>query len=162
MDDKYLLLYEETKKLKIHKFTEVLCNKNQKAREREYFTFQCPTNKERPNRVGFPKVWDVGEYKRRINIVCCQPWQDIFVRCIDYNEKIQSNWYEKKFTIFCGLAILKPLMNTWEMNVRPKINYMNAAIFVRRCQTDNVYKFSVTSKYGMRQDEKYWFDINKI
>ena len=42
-----------------------------------------------PNKVNIPKLWDVGEYKRRINTACCQPWEDIFsVRCIGHNEKI--------------------------------------------------------------------------
>ena len=52
-----------------------------------------------PNKVSIPKMWDVGEHKRKINTICCQPWKDIFVCYIDHNEKIQSNWHEKRFTV---------------------------------------------------------------
>ena len=53
------------------------------------------------------------------------------------------------------MAILKSLMNVSEINVSLKVNYVNAAIFSVKLQKDNVYKLSVTSKYGMRQGEKY-------
>ena len=51
------------------------------------------------NKVDFKKMWYGSEPKRKINVVCRKPWQDIFVRYIDYIEEIQSNWHEKRFTI---------------------------------------------------------------
>ena len=38
--------------------------------------------------------------KRWINIACYEHKKDIFVHSIDHNEKIQTNWHEKRFTIF--------------------------------------------------------------
>ena len=57
------------------------------------------TDKKPPNKGNFPKVWDVGEHKRKINTVCGHPRKDIFVHYIDHNEKIHSNSHEKSFKI---------------------------------------------------------------
>ena len=55
---------------------------------------------------------------------------------------------------FCGLATLKLPMYTCEMNVRLKINYINAAIFVYCSRKNKIYKLCVTSINGMSQGEK--------
>ena len=44
---------------------------------------------------------------------------------------------------FYGLATLKSLMNTCGMNVRPNINYMNAAVFEYSCGKDKINKHTL-------------------
>ena len=56
---------------------------------------------------------------------------------------------------FCGQAILNRQINTCEMSVGLKINYMTTAIFVYFCRKNMYININITSKYGMKQGEKY-------
>ena len=108
-------------------------------REREVLYISNSTDKRERHKVTFSKVWNVGEHQRKMKIVCRQPGQDTFLY-VAYiiMRKFKAIGMKTSLPFLLFWRYSNRQMNTCEMNVRLKINYMNSTIFVGSCEIDNL------------------------
>ena len=119
------------------------------SRERGSLYFKIPKIKEGDIRLIFQKLWFVGEHQRTIHVICCPPYQVFLCTLHRLSLEIQINWHETRlqYCVFGDSPVAKLIC---EKECQSVSRLFGSAIYVPFCETANIYKLIITSKYGMR------------